>query len=201
MIRMPLALGALALAALLGAASKGRADLIHWTYSWSNSPSTIQADTPGTGSITLTNEASNNVAGDSDIVATNLQVHSTATTTTPDFFTNKPYTLTLTLTDQASGASGNLVFTGELSGTTTAGNANITNTFTGIGVQSVQLGDNLYTVSMSAFTPPGPPDQSNSGSIGAHAVVVIHHLPEPSAILLGAIGLALAGLSWLRRSW
>src|SRR5262249_37343370 len=159
MIRLPLALGAMALAALLGLASECRADLIHWTYSWSNSPSTIQADIPGTGSITLTNGANNNVAGDSDIVATNLRVHSTATTTTPDVFTNKSYTLMLTLNDQGSGASGSLVFTGELSGTATAGSANITNTFTGIGVQSVQLGDNLYTVTIGPFTAPGPPDQ------------------------------------------
>jgi hypothetical protein len=189
----------LALALVLLAAAEGRADLIHWTYSWSNSPSNLFADSPSTGFISLTNESSSNVIGDSDIVATNLQVHSTATTAHPDTYTSKAYTLTLTLNDQASGASGTLAFGGELSGTATAGSANITNTFTGIGVQSLLLGDNLYTVTIGPYSPPGPPNEVNSGSIGAHAMVVIHHLPEPGAFVLGGIGLSLLAFTWLFR--
>jgi hypothetical protein len=184
---------------LLWAAAAGRADLIHWTYNWSASPANIFADSPGTGYIHLTDEPGNSAAGSSDVVATNLQVHSTATVARPAVFTNKSYTLGLSLTDTASGASGTLAFTGVLSGTATAGSANITNTFTGITVQTLQLGSNVYTVTMGPYTPPGPPDQANSGSIGAHALVVIHHLPEPGGLLLGGIGLSLLVLVWVFR--
>jgi hypothetical protein len=199
MTRSPTPLGGFACVLILLAAAEARADLIHWTYNWSASPANIFADSPGTGYIHLTDEPGNSAAGNSDIVATNLQVHSTATAAKPDAFTNKPYTLTLALTDQASSASGTLAFTGQLSGTATAGSANITNTFTGIGVQSLQLGDNVYTVTVGPYTPPGPPNQSNSGSIGAHALVVIHHLPEPSGLFLGGIGLSLLALLRLCR--
>jgi hypothetical protein len=199
MIRSATARGSVALALLLSLAAVGRADLIHWTYSWSSSPNNLFADTPGSGYINLSSGAVNTAAGNSDIVAANLQVHSTSTTAHPDTFTNKAYTLTLSLTDHASSAGGTLAFSGTLSGTATAGSANITNTFTGIGVQSIQLGDNLYTVTIGHFTAPGPPDQTNSGSIGAHALVVIQHLPEPGSLLLGSVGLCLLVLVWLGR--
>jgi hypothetical protein len=201
MMRLPTRLGGAVLAVLVFMPNAARADLIHWTYDWSASPRTINANSPGTGTITLTNEAHNSATGDSDIVATNLRVHSNATSANPDIFSKKSYSLTLVLTDTASGASGTLVFTGQLSGTATVGSANITNTFTGIGVQSMVLGDNQYTVAIGPFTPPGPPNAINSGSIGAHAKVVIHHLPEPGAIVLGSIGISLLGLTWLRRFW
>jgi hypothetical protein len=199
MLRLPTRLGGWAVALLLAAPATGRADLIHWTYNWSASPTNIKADSPGTGYITLTDEPGKPAAGNSDIVATNLQVHSTATPAKPDVFTNKSYTLGLVLTDQASGASASLAFTGQLNGTATAGSANITNTFTGIGIQSVQLGDNLYIVTIGPYTPPGPPSASNSGSIGAHALIVIHHLPEPASFVLAAAGVSFVALARLRR--
>ncbi len=189
----PVALGIGALAWLLAAAAAGRADPIQWSYSWSNSPTTIAADSPGTGSITLTNEATRSVAGDSDIVATNIQVQSTAPITAPDVFTNKTYALTLTLTDTASSSSNNLVFVGHLDGTATAGSANITNTFTGNTTQQLVLGNNLYTVTINSYTPPGPPGEVQSGSIGAHATVTVQNvniltLPEPGALVLAGLG-------------
>jgi hypothetical protein len=193
MTRSPHALGGAALVLMLWMAGGVRADLISWTYSWSNSPNNIYADS-SSGYISLTNEATKATTNNSSIVATNLQLHTSATNAHPDVFTNKSYTLGLTLTDTASGASGNLVFTGHLDGTASAGNANINNTFTGPGVQSLQLGDNQYTVTIGPYTPPGPPNQVNSGSIGAFARVVVVHLPEPGALVLSVLGLSLVGL-------
>jgi hypothetical protein len=192
MPRSPFALSGLAWTWALLLAGSARADLIHWSYNWSASPTNIHADAPGTGYITLTDEKPLQVAGDSDIVATNLQVHSTATSASPDVFTNKPYTLTLNLTDQASNQSSSLVFTGTLFGTATADSSDIGNTFTGMTTQKVVLGNNLYTVTINNYAPPGPPGSINSGSIGAHAVVtvqqVIHTLPEPSSLVLCGLG-------------
>ena len=185
---------------LLVVTTAGRADPIAWSYSWSNSPTQVNADAPGTGYLTLSNESTQNAAGDSDIVATNIKGHSPATTGEIDTFTNKTYTLTLTLTDLASGASNTLAFTGELNGTLTAGSSLITNTFTGPTTQTLVLGDNAYTVTIDSYTAPGPPGSANAGSIGALATVAIFQLPEPGTLTLSGLGasfLVLAG--WRRR--
>jgi hypothetical protein len=183
----PATRGATALLLLLAVGPAGRADPITWSYSWSNSPTNIAADAPG-GYLTLSNEAPQTATGNSDIVATNIQGHSSAPTTKPDTFTAKPYTLTLTLTDQASGASGSLDFTGALSGVLSASSAHVTNTFTGPTTQTLVLGDNRYTVTIGTYTAPGPPGSANPGSIGATAVVSIFQLPEPAAVALAALG-------------
>jgi hypothetical protein len=191
-------------ACTLLAGGSARADLIHWSYNWSASPADLHADAPGTGYITLTDETPQSVVGDSDIVATNLEVHSTATVANPDVFTARPYTLTLALTDQASSQTGTLTFTGQLTGTATAGSSLIGNAFTGMTTQKLTLGNNLYTVAINSYTPPGPPGTVNTGSIGAHAIVtveqVIHTLPEPSSLVLvclGGVVLLLQGRRWL----
>jgi hypothetical protein len=191
-----------ALAFLLGVSSSARADLIPWAYNWSRSPAVVHADSPGTGYITLTDESQKSAVGDTDIVATNLHVFSTATASNPDRFTAKSYTLSLTLTDTSSSASGTMVFTGQFDGTLTATSANITNTFTGKLTQSFILGGNLYTATISSYVSPGPPGASNSGSIGAHVEVRVQAafvVPEPSGFILA--GLALPGAAILLLRW
>jgi hypothetical protein len=194
MKRSPAALVFPALVWLLAGSADARADLISWSYSWSNTPANISADAGG-GFIALTNENTLQTAGNSYIVATNLQVHSSAPSDQPDTYSNKTYALGLTLTDNPSGAAGTLVFTGRLDGTASAGNANITNTFTGNTTQSVVLGDDLFTVTMTSYTPPGPPDETQTGSIGAQAVITIENihiltLPEPGTLALAFLGVA-----------
>ena len=60
-----------------------------------------------------------------------------------------------------------------------------------------------FTVSLIAYTPPGPPDQSNAGSISAHVSVTTTQtadLPEPSTMLLSGLGLTfLGGAAWRKR--
>jgi hypothetical protein len=195
----PATRGGIALALLLAGAAEGRADLIHWTYSWSNSPAAVTADSPGTSYITLSDAVTKEAVGDTDIVATNLRVHSTAPRSQPDVFTDKGYTLTLKLTDEASGRSGQLVFTGAFNGKASAANDTITNTFTGPVTQSLVLGDHVYTVTIGAYTAPGPPGAANAGSIGAHALVVINTLPEPGALTLAGLGVSFLGVTVRRR--
>jgi hypothetical protein len=190
---------AAALGLLLVGAPAARADWIAWTYSWSNSPQTILADNPaGGGSIILTNEPTLSAVGNTDIVATNIHTYSTASQSAPDTFTNKPYTLTLTLTDSASGQSGSATFTGAFNGTLTANSSNITNTFTSPTTVVMDLGTNEYSVTLTAYTPPGPTGSINAGAIGAHATVtvepihIVEQTPEPSTILLAILAAPVA---------
>jgi hypothetical protein len=184
---------------LLASAPEARAELVHWVYSWSNTPDKILADAPGTGYITLTDEPLRTAAGESDIVATNLRTFSTATAANPDKFTAKPYTLSLFLFDIDSGKSQTLDFTGQLDGKITAGSSNIANTFTGQITQQVVLGDHVYKATIGPYTPPSPTGAVNVGSIAAHATITVMTLPEPSALALSCLGIAVFGIRRLRR--
>jgi MYXO-CTERM domain-containing protein len=194
----PSALAGAALVVLL-TAGNARADLIPWSYAWSNTPSNIYADghVPGdsAGFITLTDSSLQSVVGDSYIVATDLTAHSTAPDSKPDNFTNSGYTLRLTLVDGQYGDQGTLDFSGQLNGTLTANSSNITNKFLGQTTQTVVLGATQFTVTVGFYNPPGPTGAQNSGSISAQATV-----PGPGGLPLAALGAAGLGLAaWRRR--
>jgi hypothetical protein len=205
-----------AVALVLSLGGSLRADFIAWTYSWSRDPISVAADSPGTGGVSLTQEATpKNAVGSSDIVATNLRIFSSATADNPDKLNvGGSYTLSLTLTDSASGQAGTLTFTGKLSGTFSAANSNITNVFNSPTTQMIVLGGNNYSVTIGPYSPPGPPSASNAGSIAAHVDVVagtggggtggggggIQDVPEPSTMLLAGLGLSLVGgVAWRKR--
>lgn len=188
---------------LLLPSASARGDFIRWKYNWSRSPDKVYSDTSNTSYISLTDEQLRTAAGSSDIVATNLKVTSDADPENPATFTNKAYTLTLFLLDIDSNKSGKLDFTGLLNGTVSAMSSNLENAFTGQTIQTLVLGDNLYTVTIGPYTPPGPPGSNNSGAIAAHAnvrVTQIHKTPEPSTILLVLSGVPLMGYrAWRRK--
>jgi hypothetical protein len=168
-------------------------------YNWSRSPTEVHADAPGTGYITLTDETTKTVVGDSDIVATNLKTFSTATIANRDFFTAKPYTLSLTVTDIQSGETGIMSFTGQIDGWLTASSSFLRNTFTGDLTKTLLLGNNRYTATIGPYTPPGPPGSTNSGSISSEATVkvqtVVEELPEPGSLALSGLGVMLLAVS------
>lgn len=195
-----------ALALLLLAGARANADFIEWSYNWDRNPVSVLSDS-GNGSVAFTNEPLKNATGSSDTVATNLKASSLAPASNPDTLNNTGYyTLTLTLTDTASGQSGSLTFKGKLGGTFSADSANITNTFFAPGTntpessvtQTLFLGNNSYTVTIGPYSPPGPPDSTNFGSIAAHvevsSLVITNNTPEPSSLLLGLFGLSGAGV-------
>jgi len=200
----PVVLGGTACVLLFFGTAGARAELIQWTYNWSRSPTTVMADSPGTGYISLTNEGMKSAAGNSYLVATNLQAHSTAPVNNPDVFTNKTYSLSLYLQDQSSGKSGTVTFTGEFNGTLTANSSIITNTFVGQTTKTLTLGNNVYTVTIGPYAAPGPTGAVNSGSISARAEVSvspvitgIFQLPEPNSSVLACLGVW--GLLLMRR--
>jgi hypothetical protein len=119
---------------------------------------------------------------------------------------NHTFTLTFGVADKASGASGTLTFQGALAGGMGFGIAHVTGAFSGPASQSVQLGEHLYTVTVSpfsynkdeqatAFPPPwhGP-------YLDVQVSVAVSDVPEPSALALAALGLpALTALTRRRR--
>jgi hypothetical protein len=186
-------------------------DKIQWTYNFAPgmNPAAVFADNHGgVGSVTFTNENPSTAKGNSDIVATNLKVSSTATAVDPDVLShNGTYTIKLHLGVPANGLSGDLTFTGKLSGTFSADNANVTNVFGPNSTQTLTLGNYTFTVQLTAYTPPGPPSQHNLGSISAHVTVEASDIgpgggpsPEPSSMLLAGLGLSfLGGAAWRKR--
>ncbi|HBI42922.1 MAG TPA: hypothetical protein DDY78_08705 [Planctomycetales bacterium] len=179
-------------------ANAARADHIQWSYSWSRSPDQVYADGSTTSYVALTSESEVGAGGNTDVVAANLSVFSDAPDAAPANFTDKPYTLTLTVTDGDSNVAGSLAFTGEFNGQVSSQSSNVSIFFTGQNTQSLTLGQHLYTVTIDAYAPPGPPGSTNVGSIGAHAVVAVQTLPEPSSIFLAAMAVP-AGVYWRRR--
>src|SRR5262245_58283790 len=160
---------ALALVLLGGPA---RAEFVPWSYNWSRVPAdVVSADAFGSSTIKLTDEPMGHATRSSDIVATNLRTVSTAPTAHPNNFVDSAHSLTLKLTDDASGQSGTLTFTGVFSGTLSKDNADISTRFTNPTTQTLALGGNTYDVTIGDYAPPGPPSSSNSGSIGAHVAV------------------------------
>jgi hypothetical protein len=193
---------------LLAAGTQARAGNIDWTYNWDRSPAAVLA---GTGGVSFTNEPTKAATNSSDIVATNLKVFSTASPTSPDQIgTGGGYTLTLTLTDTASGQSHIFMWKGQLTGSFSQSSANVANTLHPDAsapplTQTFVLGNNTYTVTIGPYSPPGPPSASNSGSIAAHVDitpggVITGKMPEPSTMLLSFVGLSVfGGAAWRRR--
>jgi hypothetical protein len=192
----PVTLLGVALSIVLASASSARADLIPWMYNWSRSPAQINADAPGTGHISLSDEPSHFAVGNSNVVATNLRTYSTAAPDKPDVFTHKSYNLILHLVDVQSSTPGTLTFTGEVNGTLSSLSSNLTNTFTGPTTQSIILGTNKYTVTLPTFSQPGPPGSINVGSISVTvSPLTVESLPEPGTLALAGLGVALLGLA------
>ncbi|MFO0881190.1 MAG: PEP-CTERM sorting domain-containing protein [Gemmataceae bacterium] len=201
----------LAALALLAGADRAQAtpippSAVQWTYNFTPGAPAVVADTNAASTVTFTNEPTKAAVGSSDIVATNLRVFSAASAGSPDALTasgNYSLTLVLSTVENSTPYSASMTFTGKLSGTFSAESANVSNVFGPNSTQAVTLGSYTFTVSMVAYTPPGPPDQVNAGSISAHvnvSSVTPASVPEPSTMLLSGLGLSfLGGAAWRKR--
>ncbi len=192
---------------------RGEAGLIPWSYQWSAAPGVIDADPLGphhrpTGGITLTPGAITITGGNpgvalgsAAIVAVNLTAF--AFSPRPDgkpySFTKALYRLGITLTDVDSNKSGTLHFAGVFDGDLTDSTVNLHTHFTSAAKQSLILGQNCYTVSLTTYTPPDPPAEGGTGNISAFVSVQPKSAPEPSTLVLAGMGLAGAVFSSLRR--
>jgi hypothetical protein len=182
---------------LLAGARPARADFIAWSYNWST-PATIQADNKGLGTIQFTSysgSSGGNAGQGVPIVASLVSYQSTSST--PESFTNANYSLTLNLTDSASGNSAPLTFGGTFNGSLSSTTNGITQSFT-TASNSVPLGTHDYTVSLQYIPIPNL-ERSPFESILLATVTATDTAtaPEPSALLLAV--LALPGLGLLAR--
>jgi hypothetical protein len=200
MRRLPALPCAGAWALLLLAAPAARADLIpRWTEWWSASPVAVQADRSGHSWVVFSHFGDHiKVAGSSDIGVASLRTVSNAPDAHPDTFTHRPWTLVLHVLDRASHKTGTLTFHGWFDGTLSRDSSNLRVHFDP-RQQVLHLGHWLYKVRLTAFAAPGPPG-SGAGSGAISARVSVQHNPEPSGLVLAALGGPLLGLRlWRRR--
>jgi hypothetical protein len=190
-----------------------QAERIPWSYQWNAQPIVIDADPLGphqkpTGGITLTPGAiaitggNPGVAwGSSNIIAVNLTAFtfSPSPDGKPYSFTNSPYQLGVTLTDVDSKSSGTLNFAGVFYGSLTDTKVDVNTRFTSAIRQALTLGHHRYTVSLTSFSPPGPPVQGGAGEIRASVLVQPVSAPEPSTLVLALIGSAAAACAPRRK--
>jgi hypothetical protein len=184
---------------------------LSWTYNFTPGASSLASDAGTGGNISFTNENTNTAVGNSTIVGTNLRVASTATAGSPDMLSgshgNYSLTLALASTDDTGLHQASLTFNGQLSGTFSHDSSNLSNVFGANATQSVSLGAYVFTVALNSFTPPGPPGQTNAGSIAATVSITpagtptpTQNTPEPGTIVLAGLGLsAFGGAAWRKR--
>jgi hypothetical protein len=139
-----------------------RADQIAWDYTWVRNNSVVASNPGSFGAIALLDAPSGHGVGPATILATGLKAFSSAPDSNPDIFSNRLFSLTLRLTDDASGDSGTLTFQGTVTGTLSADRANLTAAMGQPSGQFLSLGGQFYQVSL-AVSLPGPP---NSGVLG-----------------------------------
>jgi hypothetical protein len=196
-----------AVAAVLGTLAvggSGRADYMNWSYTWD-----LNKGPTFTAGHSLVSFALNSdkTPGAATVAVGNLSTNSTSPST--DSF-NAPYNLTLTLTDNATNASGALTFHGTLAGNVGPTSSTLTNTISD-PAQSLTLSGHLYSVTLPGTTPISAPDKSPTafnGQVlvsvaGSHgpppASVPAVQNPEPSGLLLAVVGLSLCGAARRRR--
>jgi hypothetical protein len=206
-------------ASLLFAGSITRADsfTIQWDRDDPIKGGAVLADAGGTGGVSFTNMQETkpiSIAPSTNgtppplinTVASNLSTFSSANNGAFDSFTNAPWAMTVTLKDLASGTSGKLTFTGVVNGQLNTEKSSVSVTIDSLNaIQTLALGAHVFTVTLDTTVPPAEPGNQNFGSIGGHIKVEgggggIEHTPEPSGIVLSALGLScLAVAAWRRK--
>ncbi|HZV07475.1 MAG TPA: PEP-CTERM sorting domain-containing protein [Gemmataceae bacterium] len=204
-----------------GAAHAG---YMNWSYHWSISPAPVFASGTGTVSQALGPGGK----GASRILAAAVTTSSSASAKDPDHF-NKYFSLTLHITDLATHKTGSLTFNGHITGTLTATSTHLTETFRtplehvrlGNHVYWVDLPSSLRLAAPGASWIPAyyasvwvqnvsPPPKTTWHPMAASIAMVREasvvadapgagSAPEPSSLILGGLGVALAGCAAVRR--
>jgi hypothetical protein len=201
MQRIAFLLTAAAAAAFLFAPAAARADPI-WSYDWSKSTNSVVGDPGNNGSVNLTS-FSGTLTGNQSIHATTISAVISPTASQPDHYTSDLYSLVIDLTDQASGKTGELTFTGHLSGTVSpSGPVSLTNVFDSPTTQTIKIGANDYTVTIGPFVSPTGLNATQDGKIDATVQVTpdvpVDRTPEPSGLVLAGVAFAAFGAAWRR---
>jgi hypothetical protein len=203
------------LAAAVALAAPAYADP-QWTYTTKVSPLAVAPDVPG-GGLILTSQTTPSavVSGPSGIVATTVLGSISIGT---DHYTNAGYEVDITINDQGSSQSHTFAFNGQFSGDFSATKgANITHQFldpttmlpvSGTVSETANIGGVAYTVTLDPSVIIGALG-SFPASIGGNVNFTgdntgggggdTQTTPEPSSLMLSALGLSVLGLAALRR--
>ncbi len=194
-----LRLFALAVAVCLSTGSLARADYIAEFNFTPDKTTLYSTNDPTLGKITLSNESPAKAEGNTTLIATNITTWASPTTDiakNPAVFQNVGFTLTLYVTDFASGKSNQMYFSGQFNGTLSQGSAQLVETPTSPVTQTQTIGNHTYTVTVGPYVPPGNPTSGTVGSLGAVATITVSSVPEPSAFVLAVLGLVTVGGGW-----
>lgn len=208
-------LAGMLLVTLLGA-NRASAEMVNYSYHWSTSIGGVVVGTNpatggsglSTGSVAFALYADDTDSallggGPSVIPAAILTTTSSASAQSPDSFAS-PFSLSLRLTDTASGAFGDLTFMGTINGTLTAATSTLTADFSSPLTQQLTLGGFAYSVTIDPSTAGIPAPGSTPALLGAQVQVAPETLPtsqvpEPSSLLLAGLALPLSALACARR--
>jgi hypothetical protein len=182
-------------------AGQSRADYMNWSYSTSAVPPgfSVTGANNGSGSVQLT--PFTNVAGASSIAA--LAYQTAATTPVTFSAQSTAFTLSMTITDNATHDSGSLSFTGSISGTLSPTSSTLVETFA-VTQKSLTLDGHIYTVTLPssvALAPPTSPQHNIMATVSVSNSGGVQGVPEPTSLMLGGLGVCLMGLGgwWKRR--
>jgi PEP-CTERM motif len=206
---------------LAAAGARANPSTVFITENWAPGASRVYATGFSSGNdhyVSFSNENAvtveapvNGVLPPADILASNLQTHSTALDLAHADHVSSDYTLSLVLTDNATNATKTLIFHGHLNATFWQNYSSMTNTFGPDASQTVTLGGEQVTVKLDSFTHSSNPNSQNNGSIGGAMLASSgnnnpgsgpgpNNTPEPSTLLLSFLGLsALGARAWWRR--
>jgi hypothetical protein len=190
---------------------QARADLIDFSYSWTVQPAVITGPPTNSGFVMVSAAPDGNGSYDTTAATATAIPGATITTSSsatnpPDTF-NTPFNVTLHLTDTTSGASKDLTFSGTVKGTLTATSASLTSTFSNPLTQTVNLGQNAYTVTIDPTLSNLPGPTSTTPAL-IDALVTAGHTgnpppvtqsPEPSTLALSATAILGLAAQMLRK--
>ena len=204
MSRSPARLAAVSLTLLLLPAGMARAEMINWSFSWAPSTQTLHADAPGVGRVLLSSYGGtiNSHAGDLvGLAGAYVAYSSQAADSAPDHFSHAPFSLTLTLTDNASHQSGNLTYAGFVAGDLSASSANLGVTVDSPTAAGLALGGHYYRVAIGPYIAPPYPSTNLPGILVANVTVSdVQTVPEPATLALAGLALPALGLAaWRKR--
>jgi hypothetical protein len=201
------------------AAGSARAGNISYNYDWTKTTDFVNS---GTGSILFaTASGTGQGPGSMNVMGATVTSNSNAAPAAPDVFNGQSFTATVLITDLASSMTDKVSFVGHLFGALTQNSAAITGKFDSPMQQTLHLGANLYTITIGPFIGPNFNGASASsvghiaGATGSlNATIGVQpfsttpppppppppsQAPEPTALLLAAVGLG-GGLFGVRRA-
>ncbi len=203
----------------LVSAGSARAEMVGFSYHWASSPSVVVGTNPS--NITGNGISSGSVAfalapagsassllggGPTTIPGATLTTTGSAPLDAADSFAS-PFSMTLHLSDTASGTTGDLTFAGTVNGSLTISTSTLTADFASPLTQQLTLGGHVYSVTIDpAAAGIPPPGAATPGQINALVQVAAPPsppaapTPEPPAVLLAGLALALLGLACCRRA-